>query len=55
MNFALQLLIFHFERLTFLVDPRGIEPLTLPCHGSMLPVYHGPGNRYYSIKNAGNH
>ena len=24
------------------VDPRGIEPLTLPCHGSMLPVYHGP-------------
>ena len=25
------------------VDPRGIEPLTLPCHGSMLPVYQGPG------------
>ena len=25
-----------------LVDLRGIEPLTLPCHGSMLPVYHRP-------------
>ena len=24
------------------VDPKGIEPSTLPCHGSMLPVYHGP-------------
>lgn len=24
------------------VDPAGIEPATLPCHGSMLPVYHGP-------------
>ena len=25
-----------------LVDPGGIEPPTLPCHGSVLPVYHGP-------------
>ncbi len=25
-----------------LVDPVGIEPTTLPCHGRMLPVYHGP-------------
>lgn len=29
--------------MTKLVDPKGIEPSTLPCHGSMLPVYHGPG------------
>ena len=24
------------------VDPRGIEPRTPPCHGGVLPVYHGP-------------
>ena len=25
------------------VDPRGIEPLSSPCHGGILPVYYGPG------------
>lgn len=24
------------------VDPRGIEPLSPPCHGDILPVYYGP-------------
>lgn len=24
------------------VDSAGIEPATLPCHGSVLPVYHEP-------------
>ena len=24
------------------MDPGGIEPPNLPCHGSVLPVYHGP-------------
>ena len=24
------------------VDPRGIEPLSHPCHGYILPVYYGP-------------
>src|SRR5450830_869986 len=26
------------------VDPRGIEPLSPPCHGDILPVYYGPEN-----------
>ena len=25
------------------VDPRGIGPLSTPCHGVVLPVYYGPG------------
>ncbi len=25
------------------MDPRGIEPLSTPCHGVVLPVYYGPG------------
>lgn len=24
------------------MDPRGIEPLSPPCHGDILPVYYGP-------------
>lgn len=24
------------------MDPRGIEPLSTPCHGVILPVYYGP-------------
>jgi hypothetical protein len=27
------------------VDPRGIEPLSPPCHGDILPVYYGPENQ----------
>lgn len=30
------------------VDPRGIEPLSTPCHGVVLPVYYGPAAIYYS-------
>ncbi len=26
------------------VDPRGIEPRTSPCHGDVLPLYHGPSD-----------
>ena len=29
--------------LSHVVDPRGIEPRTPPCHGGVLPVYYGPG------------
>ncbi len=25
-----------------LVDPPGIEPGPLPCHGSVIPIYYGP-------------
>ena len=31
------------------VDPEGIGPSTLPCHGSVLPVYYGPGVGYLSL------
>jgi hypothetical protein len=24
------------------VDPRGIGPRPLPCHGSVIPFYYGP-------------
>ena len=24
------------------VDPPGIEPGPLPCHGSVMPIYYGP-------------
>ena len=24
------------------VDPEGIEPSTLPCHGNVLPLDYGP-------------
>lgn len=40
-------LIFELNR-TFdgqeshLVDPRGIEPRTHPCHGCVMPLYYGP-------------
>ncbi len=34
-----------------LVDPRGIEPRTHPCHGYVLPLYHGPfGNNYSCLR-----
>ena len=26
------------------VDPRGVEPRTPPCHGDVLPLYHGPSD-----------
>ena len=25
-----------------LVDPRGVEPRPVPCHGTVLPLYYGP-------------
>ena len=31
------------------MDLRGIGPLTLPCHGSVLPVYHEPLRANYNI------
>lgn len=24
------------------VDPRGVEPRPVPCHGTVLPLYYGP-------------
>ena len=30
------------ERIGQTVDPRGIEPLSPPCHGDILPVNYGP-------------
>lgn len=32
------------------VDPGGIEPPTLPCHGSVLPVYYGPNSLNFNRK-----
>lgn len=32
---------------TEVVDLRGIEPLSPPCHGDILPVYYRPGLRNY--------
>lgn len=36
--------------INYFVDPRGVEPLTYPCHGYMLPLYHGPNFIVFSIK-----
>lgn len=33
------------------VDPRGIEPLSTPCHGVVLPVYYGPQKPNYNWTN----
>ena len=44
--------------LTTIVDPRGIGPLSTPCHGVILPVYYEPqlNNlkclKHYIIKNS---
>lgn len=41
LNFTLYIL-YHIIKHSSTVDPRGIGPLTFPCHGNVLPVYHGP-------------
>ncbi len=33
---------FPKRRKLRLVDLRGVEPRTPPCHGGMLPLYHRP-------------
>jgi hypothetical protein len=30
----------------FVVDPPGIGPGPLPCHGSVIPIYYGPKEYY---------
>ena len=30
---------------SMVVDPRGVEPRTHPCHGCVLPLYHGPNSK----------
>jgi hypothetical protein len=29
------------------VDPEGIEPSTLPCHGNVLPLDYGPKINFF--------
>jgi hypothetical protein len=44
--------IFHIvERYhTFSMDPPGVEPGPVPCHGTVLPLYYGPVEEIYSTK-----
>lgn len=34
-------------KISNVVDPEGIEPSTLPCHGNVLPLDYGPKNQFF--------
>lgn len=41
-NAAVDIRNLRCGRAIVFVDPRGVEPRPVPCHGTVLPLYYGP-------------